>query len=152
MLQDEMTRSASWIQAHVSDHCGYHYRAMLLRRKLNLSSGHNAVYTEQASPSYSSFPGQADPVNNVREGEVQCHLCVTLENIPPKVIRCCYCCCYCLLTPPCLLEGVRFCCFMGFRRQSSSRAATPEGFPRKSRADSVVCICGQLQGCCVVCS
>ena len=39
-----------------------------------------------------------------------------------------------------------------FSRQSSSRAATPEGSLHKSRADSVVCICGQLKRCCVVCS
>ena len=39
-----------------------------------------------------------------------------------------------------------------FLRQSSSRAATPEGSLHKSRADSVVCICGQLKRCCVVCS
>ena len=38
-----------------------------------------------------------------------------------------------------------------FSRQSSSRAATPEGSLHKSRADSVVCICGQLKRC-VVCS
>ena len=39
-----------------------------------------------------------------------------------------------------------------FSRQSSSRAATLEGSLHKSRADSVVCICGQLKRCCVVCS
>ena len=39
-----------------------------------------------------------------------------------------------------------------FSRQSSSRAATPEGSLHKSRADSVVRICGQLKRCCVVCS
>ena len=39
-----------------------------------------------------------------------------------------------------------------FSRQSSSRAATPEGSLHKSRADSVVGICGQLKRCCVVCS
>ena len=39
-----------------------------------------------------------------------------------------------------------------FSRQSSSRAATPEGSLHKSRADSVVCICGQLKRWCVVCS
>ena len=38
-----------------------------------------------------------------------------------------------------------------FSRQSSSRAATPEGSLHKSRADSVVGICGQLKRC-VVCS
>ena len=32
-------------------------------------------------------------------------------------------------------------------RQSSSRAAMPEGSLHKSRADSVVCICGQLKKC-----
>ena len=39
-----------------------------------------------------------------------------------------------------------------FSRQSSSRAATPEGSLHKSRADSVVGICGQLKRCCAVCS
>ena len=39
-----------------------------------------------------------------------------------------------------------------FSCQSSSRAATPEGSLHKSRADSVVGICGQLKRCCVVCS
>ena len=39
-----------------------------------------------------------------------------------------------------------------FSRQLSSRAATPEGSLHKSRAESVVGICGQLKGCCVVCS
>ena len=39
-----------------------------------------------------------------------------------------------------------------FSRQSSSRAATPKGSLHKSRADSVVGICGQLKRCCVVCS
>ena len=39
-----------------------------------------------------------------------------------------------------------------FSRQSSSRAATPEGSLHKSRADSMVGICGQLKRCCVVCS
>ena len=39
-----------------------------------------------------------------------------------------------------------------FSRQSSSRAATPEGSLHKSRADSVVRICGQLKRCRVVCS
>ena len=39
-----------------------------------------------------------------------------------------------------------------FSRQSSSRAATPERSLHKSRADSVVRICGQLKRCCVVCS
>ena len=38
-----------------------------------------------------------------------------------------------------------------FSRQSSSRAATPEGSLHKSR-ESVVGICGQLKRCCVVCS
>ena len=39
-----------------------------------------------------------------------------------------------------------------FSRQLSSRAATPEGSLHKSRADSVVRLCGQLKRCCVVCS
>ena len=39
-----------------------------------------------------------------------------------------------------------------FSRQLSSRAATPEGSLHKSRAESVVGICGQLKRCCVVCS
>ena len=39
-----------------------------------------------------------------------------------------------------------------FSCQSSSKAATPEGSLHKSRADSVVGICGQLKRCCVVCS
>ena len=39
-----------------------------------------------------------------------------------------------------------------FSRQPSSRPATPEGSLHKSRVDSVVCICGQLKRCGVVCS
>ena len=39
-----------------------------------------------------------------------------------------------------------------FSRQLSSRAAMTKGSLHKSRAESVVGICGQLKRCCVVCS
>ena len=59
-------------------------------------------------------------------------------------------CCSCLPTPPSLLgESISI---ANFYRQSSNRAATPEGSLHKSRADSVVRIAGQLKRCCVVCS
>ena len=66
-------------------------------------------------------------------------------------------CCCCQPTPPCLLGGESVSVALwgfaaSFSRQSSSRAAMPEGSLHKSRADSVVRICGQLKRCCVVCS
>ena len=86
--------------------------------------------------------------------EVQCYVYLWSKEYLLEWMLCClwWACCCCLPTPPCLLGGVHFCCSMGFRRQSSSRAATPEGSLHKSRADSMVCICGQLKRCCVSCS
>ena len=68
-------------------------------------------------------------------------------------IDCC-CCCHPLL-PAYWGKSVSVALWgfaASFFRQSSSRAATPEGSLHKPRADSVVRICGQLKRCCVVCS
>ena len=57
------------------------------------------------------------------------------------------------LFPACLGESVSV--SWGFAAscscQTSSIAAMPEGSLHKSRADSVVCSCGQLKRCGVVC-
>ena len=36
VLYSELDISVSWINSHISDHCGYHYRAMLIRTQLQL--------------------------------------------------------------------------------------------------------------------